>query len=58
VRRSGSLGRLIHSRLWDGLSHRNSSFLSVDGITCLIHCFKAEETIYRVVYHTYRFIDF
>jgi hypothetical protein len=34
------LGRIIHSCLWDGLSHRclsfNSSFLSIDGITCHI----------------------
>jgi hypothetical protein len=39
VRRPGSLGRLIHSRLSDDLSHRClafiSSFLSVDGMTCL-----------------------
>jgi hypothetical protein len=56
VRWLSLLGRLIHSRLWDGLSYRclafNSSFLSVDGITCLIYRFKAEETIYRMVYHT------
>jgi hypothetical protein len=40
VRWLSLLGWLIHSRLWDGLSHRclafNSSFLSVDGITCHI----------------------
>jgi hypothetical protein len=40
VRRLGLIVRLIHSRLWDGLSHQclafNSSFLSVDGITCHI----------------------
>jgi hypothetical protein len=32
----------------------NSSFLSVDGMTC----FKAEESIYRMVYHTYRLYRF
>jgi hypothetical protein len=62
VRRLSLLGRLIHSHLWDGLSHRclafNSSFLSVDGITCLIYRFEAEEMIYRMVYHTYRLYRF
>jgi hypothetical protein len=62
VRRLSLLGRLIHSHLWDGLSHRclalNSSFLPVDGITCLLYRFKAEETIYRMVYHTYRLYRF
>jgi hypothetical protein len=35
----------------------NSSFLSVDGMTCLIPI-KAEEMICRMVHHTYLSIDF
>jgi hypothetical protein len=37
----------------------NSSFLSVDGMTCLtVYRFKAEDTIYRLVYHMYGLFRF
>ena len=62
MRRPGLLGRLIHSRLWDGLSHRFLLLLILafcQQITWhILYRLKAKETIYQIVYHTYRFYRF
>jgi hypothetical protein len=54
----------IHSRLWGGLSHRclafNSSFLSVDGITChiSIEAEKKRSIEWCITHRLYRFLGY